>query len=96
MIFSIWDSPTDETKSIISDHLITSPPHPDSIIRRFGGEGVGMQCLLYKDWKLDETITQKIIGKLVKSDDTNNNDTGVEAKQTWHITSQVHWKLMKP
>ena len=55
-----------------------------------------MQCLLYKDWKLDETITQKIIGKLVKSDDTDNNDTVVEAKQTWHITSQVHWKLMKP
>ena len=54
-----------------------------------------MQCLLYKDWKLDEIITQKIIGKLVKSDDTDNNDTGVEAKQTWHITSQVHWKLMK-
>ena len=83
MVFSIWDSPTDETKSISSNH------HPESIIRRFGGEGVGMQCLLYKDWNLDETITQKIIGKLVNSDDTNNNDTNDEKKQIWHISSQV-------
>ena len=48
-----------------------------------------MQCLLYKDWNLDETITQKIIGKLVNSDDTNNNDTNDEKKQIWHISSQV-------
>ena len=89
-MFSVWDSPTDETKSISTDH------HPDSIIRRFGGEGVGMQCLLYKDWNLDEIITQKIIGKLVeKIDDTNNNDTNSEekpsgaTKQKWHISSQV-------
>ena len=86
LIFSIWDSPTDETKSISSNH------HPDAIIKRFGGEGVGMKCQLYKDWNLDETITQKIIGKRVNNTDcdcvTNNNDT-VEEKQIWHISSQV-------
>lgn len=49
-----------------------------------------MQCLLYKDWNLDETITQKIIGKLVTNDDTDNNNTNIVDKQTWHISSQVY------
>ena len=49
-----------------------------------------MQCLLYKDWNLDETITQKIIGKLVTNDDTDNNNTNIDDKQTWHISSQVY------
>ena len=48
-----------------------------------------MKCQLYKDWNLNETITQKIIGKLVNNDDTNNNDTNIDEKQTWHISSQV-------
>ena len=73
-IFSVWDSPTDKTRSISSNH------HPESIIRRFGGEGVGMQCLLYKDWKVNDIITQRITGKLV-----NIND----GKQTWHISCKV-------
>ena len=54
-----------------------------------------MKCQLYKDWNLNETITQKIIGKLVNNNDsncdcvTNNNDTNIDEKQTWHISSQV-------
>lgn len=73
-IFSVWDSRTDKTKSISKNH------HPECVIRRFGGEGVGMQCLLYKDWNVNDTVTQKIIGELVSHQD---------GKQTWHISCEV-------
>ena len=51
-IFSVWDSPLAKVTSIGQDH------HADCIIRPFGGEGDGMQCLLYHNWEIGSTVTQ--------------------------------------
>ena len=52
LIFSVWNSPIKKVKAIGDTH------HPDCIIRPFGGEGEGMQCLLYKNWDVDTKVTQ--------------------------------------
>jgi len=70
-LFSVWDSPTSKTVSIGNNH------DSECIIRRFGGEGVGMQCLLYKKWEIGQEIKQIIRGKYISGD---------EKSQTWHIS----------
>ena len=51
-IFSVWDSPHAKVKSTGKGH------HANCIIRPFGGEGNGMQCLLYANWEIGSTVTQ--------------------------------------
>ena len=52
LIFSVWNSPIKKVKAIGDTH------HSDCIIRPFGGEGEGMQCLLYKSWEIGTKVTQ--------------------------------------
>ena len=55
----------------------------DCIVRRFGNEGVGMQCLLYAPWSPGELITQRISGKEIREE--NVAKSGKQFKK-WHLS----------
>jgi hypothetical protein len=84
LIFSVWDGPVLKTKCISSDH------ESDCIVRRFGNEGVGMQCLLHAPWCPGDLITQKIYGKQVYDVKDTSEKTIQSQKQLikWHLSSE--------
>jgi hypothetical protein len=52
-LFSVWDAGSG-TKVTIVD------AHQHSIVRPFGGEGEGLQAILYYKWKTDEAYSFRV------------------------------------
>lgn len=57
VIFSIWDSAATDNPNDVDHDARVRAIYADSelTVRRFGGEGVGVQTFLDCDWKIDET-----------------------------------------